>query len=177
MGANRKRQKHINPCRETPCWKNQMKYCRNFRLGKLRKGHAEKLVQALEGLDLVVPLVSFDTAPERVHRKEIHHLGKNRWFDRHGSFLRLWCGLNDLILIRFPYRLRPMRDIIPCRLFSYNNDQRKQPDSSEQQPSICGKDARGNRAGWPSTAVAGDPAGQAVANGKYCAFKRRSQNA
>ncbi len=43
----------------------------------------------------------------------------------------LACGLNDLILLRFPYRSRPTCDTILYLVLSYDDEQLKQPDSSD----------------------------------------------
>ena len=54
-----------------------------FPIGQLGKGHAEKLVEACNRLDLVVPLVALDAPPEAVQGKMVDDLGENQFASRH----------------------------------------------------------------------------------------------
>jgi len=48
-----------------------------FPKGEPAKGHAEKLVPAGEGFDLVVPGVTTHTAPELLRVDQVRELGEN----------------------------------------------------------------------------------------------------
>ena len=48
-----------------------------FSVGQLRKGHAKKLIETTEGLDLVVPIVSLDATSKGMHWKMFHYLGED----------------------------------------------------------------------------------------------------
>ena len=48
-----------------------------FAIGELGKGHAEELIPAGKGFDLVVALVALDTFLKFVLGKELHQLGEN----------------------------------------------------------------------------------------------------
>jgi hypothetical protein len=48
-----------------------------FAIGELSKSHAEELIPAREGYDLVVAPISFYALAEFVGRQEFHELGEN----------------------------------------------------------------------------------------------------
>jgi hypothetical protein len=48
-------------------------------VGQLREGHAQKLIEAGERLDLVVAVVAPDTPSKGVHRHLVDHLRENEF--------------------------------------------------------------------------------------------------
>ena len=56
----------------------------SFPIGELRESHAQVLVHAGEGLDVSLPIVTFDTTGELLVRNELHHLRKDCTTSVHG---------------------------------------------------------------------------------------------
>jgi hypothetical protein len=54
-----------------------------FSIGQLGKSHTKKLIEATEGFDLVVPVVSLHATTQGMHGKMFHHLGENDLSDMH----------------------------------------------------------------------------------------------
>ena len=69
--------------------KTRLDIAQTFAVGKLRKGHAQILVEAGEPLDLAMPFVPRDTTTEGGERQMFHHLRENEFACVHTATSRL----------------------------------------------------------------------------------------
>ena len=59
------------------CTQTSFDIARALAIGRLRKGHAQKLVQTAEAADVEVAAVLLDQSTEGMPRRELHYLGED----------------------------------------------------------------------------------------------------
>jgi hypothetical protein len=61
------------------CTKADFCFSEALSVSQLRKCHAEELVEATEGFDLVISVVVFHATAKNFHRKVLHYLSKDKF--------------------------------------------------------------------------------------------------